>query len=94
MGLPLVTLSGEAFASRMAARLLRAVGADGGITETLEEYVETAVALANDRQAHAAYRSAFSEAHWAESIGNIADFTRQLETALIRIQTHLQAGAE
>jgi predicted O-linked N-acetylglucosamine transferase (SPINDLY family) len=93
MGLPLVTLSGEAFASRMAARLLRAVGADRGITQTLEKYVETAVTLANDRQAHAAYRSAFNEAHWAESIGNIADFTHQLETTLTRIQANLQAGA-
>ena len=46
MGLPMVTLSGESFASRMAGRLLQAIGATPGITENLESYVETAVALA------------------------------------------------
>ena len=46
MGLPMVTLSGELFASRMAGRLLQAIGATLGITKTLDAYVDTAVALA------------------------------------------------
>ena len=48
MGLPLVTLSGESFASRMAGRLLAAIGADRGIATTRADYIETAVALATD----------------------------------------------
>jgi hypothetical protein len=43
MGLPMITLSGESFASRMAGRLLQAIGASAGITETLDGYIETAV---------------------------------------------------
>ena len=46
MRLPLVTLSGQSFASRMAGRLLAALGAQAGIAATAEEYVEKAVGLA------------------------------------------------
>jgi predicted O-linked N-acetylglucosamine transferase (SPINDLY family) len=87
MGLPLVTLSGESFASRMAGRLLLSIGADRGIAETFDEYVETAVALATDPERFAEYRSLFTEANWASTIGDIAGFTHDYETTLIQIQS-------
>ena len=48
MGLPLVTLSGNTFASRMAGSLLHAVGLPELITSNLEDYENLAVELAND----------------------------------------------
>ena len=93
MGLPLLTLSGEAFASRMAARLLGAIGAGAGITDSLAAYVETAVRLATDRPAHAAFRSLFTESRWAETIGDSAGFTAQFEATLARIHAELAARA-
>jgi len=94
MGLPLLTLSGEAYASRMASRLLNAIGAERGIAHRLDDYVATAVALATDRQAHAAYRSLFTAGRWAETIGNIADFTAEFEATLMRIYAQLGAGGD
>jgi predicted O-linked N-acetylglucosamine transferase (SPINDLY family) len=85
MGLPILTLAGRSFASRMAARMLHAVGADDGVTTGLEAYVSTAVRLATDPGRHAAYRARFSDAAWAGSIGDIAGFTRHFETALMRM---------
>jgi predicted O-linked N-acetylglucosamine transferase (SPINDLY family) len=48
MGLPLITMSGNTFASRMAGSLLHAVGLPELITTNLEDYENLAVELAND----------------------------------------------
>ncbi|WP_158930601.1 acetylglucosamine transferase [Acidisphaera sp. S103] len=85
MGLPLLTLAGRSFASRMAARMLYAIGADDGVTETLEAYVAAAVGLATDRDRYKAYRARFSEAAWSGSLGDIAGFTKRFEAALLRM---------
>ena len=85
MGLPLLTLAGRSFASRMAARMLCAIGADDGVTETLEAYVAMAVGLATDRDRYEAYRAHFTEAAWAGSLGDIAGFTERFEAALLRM---------
>ena len=85
MGLPLLTLAGQSFASRMAARMLHAIGATAGITDTLDAYISTAVALATDRDRHAAYRSHFTETAWSASLGDIAGFTRHFEAALSKM---------
>jgi predicted O-linked N-acetylglucosamine transferase (SPINDLY family) len=85
-GLPVVTLLGQAFASRMAARLLREIGADQGIALTPEAYVETAVKLARDPAAYAGYRAHFSEERWVATIGDMARFTAAYEATLLRIR--------
>ena len=48
--------------------------------------------FAGDRLAYAAYRAKFTEARWAETIGDIAGFTDAYEATLIRIQTDLVSG--
>ena len=85
MGLPLLTLAGQSFASRMAARMLHAIGADTGVTDTPDAYVSAAVRLATNRGSYAAYRAHFTESAWATSLGDIAGFTRNFETALQRM---------
>jgi predicted O-linked N-acetylglucosamine transferase (SPINDLY family) len=87
MHLPLVTLSGQCFASRMAGRLLTALGAQAGIATTAQDYVEKAVALATDRDRYNAYEALFTDRAWAATIGNIAGFTQEFERALISIVT-------
>jgi predicted O-linked N-acetylglucosamine transferase (SPINDLY family) len=84
MGLPLLTQAGRAFASRMAARLLHAIGADAGIADSVEDYVGKAVGLATDPDRYAAYRSHFTAEAWASTIGDIAGFTHRLEATLLR----------
>lgn len=51
MGTPLLTLSGRAFASRMAGALLTAAGMPEMITYNLQDYEEKAVELAQKRSA-------------------------------------------
>lgn len=90
MGLPMVTLSGESFASRMAGCLLQAIGATPGITETLERYIETAVALATRPALLAGYRSLFTQLNRAARTGDIATFTYHYEASLIQIERALR----
>lgn len=82
MGLPLLTLPGRSFASRMAGQLLLGVGVTEGIAASLQDYVNIAVRLASDRAAYEAYRLRFSDAAWARGIGDTAAFTRDYEAAL------------
>jgi predicted O-linked N-acetylglucosamine transferase (SPINDLY family) len=83
MRLPLLTLVGKSFASRMAARLLTALGANAGVTTSLHDYVETAVGMVLDRDRYEAYRTTFSAQAWHETVGNIADFTEAFDGSLL-----------
>jgi len=47
-GLPIITLEGQYLRQRLAAGLLRQVGATDGITQSREQYVAAAVAWANE----------------------------------------------
>ena len=85
MHLPLVTLSGQSFASRMAGRLLAALGAHDGIAVTAPDYVEKAVSLATDRNRYNAYKALFTDEAWATTIGNTAKFTEEFERSLMSI---------
>jgi predicted O-linked N-acetylglucosamine transferase (SPINDLY family) len=85
MGLPLVTLAGQAFASRMAASLLTALGATAGIATSLRSYIDFAASLAADAQAYAAYKSIFNLDNWRRTIGNIEDFTAAYEDLLVSV---------
>ncbi|MBU8536429.1 O-linked N-acetylglucosamine transferase, SPINDLY family protein [Falsiroseomonas tokyonensis] len=82
MGLPLLTLAGTAFAARMACSLLTAIGLTDGITETREDYVARAIALATDPARLAAARQVLAGDAWMRTLGDSAGFTRRLEAAL------------
>jgi predicted O-linked N-acetylglucosamine transferase (SPINDLY family) len=82
MELPLLTLCGQSFVSRMAGGLLNALGAPEGIVTSRSDYVAKAIRLATDADAYASFRSAFTHAAWARSIGDIDRFTRDLENTL------------
>ena len=85
MGLPLLTLSGRSFASRMAASLLTAVGASQGRVTSLQAYIEFAVRMATNKSAFDAYKGLFSVNAWRTDIGNIETFTESFENALSAI---------
>lgn len=85
MGLPLVTLSGQSFAARMAGRLLEAVGAEEGIASDIPGYIDIAVRLASDPGHYAAYKARFNAEAWRQGIGNIEAFTATFERALLGV---------
>jgi predicted O-linked N-acetylglucosamine transferase (SPINDLY family) len=82
MGLPLLTLSGRAFASRMAGQLLTVLGAPEGIATTLPDYVRRAIRFATDPLAHADLRSRCAPAAWHRTLGDMAGFMRCYEATL------------
>ncbi len=94
MGLPLVTLCGRSFASRMATSLLHAVGATQGITTSLAKYIETVIHLATSPTDYARFKALFTPQAWNQTIGDIGAFTRQFEDRWIEIMAAASNTAE
>ena len=86
MGLPLLTLSGASFASRMAAQLLANAGAADGVATSLAGYIDTAVAFASNPSRYRAYRTRLGAGGWATGLGDTLTFTREYEAALCAIR--------
>lgn len=87
MGLPLLTLSGRTFPSRMAGSLLNHLGLPELIAENFDEYYEKAIYLAKNPQKLKAIQKSLLEAKTSTRVFSTADFTRRYEKALCRILT-------
>ena len=87
MGLPLVTLTGQTFSSRMAGSLLHAMGLERGIAGSLDEYIERAVRLGTHPGEYRAYREACGGDAWRRTIGNIEAFVPEYEERLLSVLT-------
>jgi predicted O-linked N-acetylglucosamine transferase (SPINDLY family) len=91
-GLPLVTLPGASFASRVAASLLTALGLPELIAGSDEEYERLAIAYATDPARLAAVRRKLAEHGATHAAFDTARFTRDLESAYAAIWERHQAG--
>jgi predicted O-linked N-acetylglucosamine transferase (SPINDLY family) len=91
-GLPLLTLSGEIFASRVAGSLLRAVGLSELITHDAAAYEATAVALLRDPARLAALRRRLVEGRLSHPLFDSARFTADLEALYERMAARARAG--
>jgi predicted O-linked N-acetylglucosamine transferase (SPINDLY family) len=92
VGLPVLTLAGRAFASRVAGSLLRAVGLPELITASPEEYEALALRLAHEPRLLALYRERLARHRLTTPVFDSARFTRNLETALSRMAALNRAG--
>ncbi len=79
MGVPVVTLAGDAHAGRVGVSLLSRLGRPAWIAGTREAYVETAVALASDLARLADERATLRDAVRASGLTDGPAFTRALE---------------
>jgi predicted O-linked N-acetylglucosamine transferase (SPINDLY family) len=91
-GLPVLTLVGDAFASRVGASLLTAIDLPDLITSTPEQYQALAIALAADPARLAHLRKRLAQNRLATPLFDTRRFTRQLEAAYATIHTRQQAG--
>ena len=82
MGLPILTLSGKTFASRMAGSLLHSLGLDELITYTFDDYEEKAVALAADRAHVANLRLSIEARHSTCHLFDMPKQVRDIENLL------------
>ena len=79
MGIPILTLSGRSFASRVCGSLARAAGIPELVTNSAEEYVERAVSLGNDAVARAAYRKRLVQNHNSATLFDLPLLVHKLE---------------
>ncbi len=93
-GCPAVTLEGQAFAGRVAAGLLRAVGLPELIAPDLAAYEALAVALATDPDRRDRLRRHLVAGGSRQPLFDSARFTRHLERAYETMWQQLQAGRE
>lgn len=80
-GLPLITCRGAAFAGRVAASLLRAVGLPELITDSLADYESLALKLAGDRALLQSYRDRLTRDPARLPLFDTVRTTRQIEAA-------------
>jgi predicted O-linked N-acetylglucosamine transferase (SPINDLY family) len=91
-GLPVVTCLGEAFASRVAASLLHAVGLPELVATSQAEYEKLAIALATEPQRLAEIRDRLANNRLSSTLFNTQSFTDGLESALIKMHERSRAG--
>lgn len=81
MGLPVITLAGRTFASRVGLSLLSNIGLPHLIATSPERYVEIAVELATDFQALSRLRMGLRERMASSPLVDASRFTQNLENA-------------
>jgi predicted O-linked N-acetylglucosamine transferase (SPINDLY family) len=91
-GCPVLTCSGDAFASRMAASLLAACGLPELVTQSLAEYEALALALAVDRPRLGALRNRLPHARDRAPLFDTDRFRRHLEAAYVEMHARAMRG--
>lgn len=91
MSLPVLTLSGRSFASRMAGSLLTTLGVPELIADTLESYEDKAVALAQDRHHYQQIKTRVTQQKQASPLFDSKRFARGFESALLDTYHRLNA---
>ena len=91
-GVPVLTCTGDTFASRVGACLLRAVGLDELIAASPEAYEELAVALAAAPDRIASLRRRLAENRMAAPLFDTVSHTTSLEAAYAEMLRRSRAG--
>jgi predicted O-linked N-acetylglucosamine transferase (SPINDLY family) len=88
MGLPVLTCTGDTFASRVAGSLLKAAGLDELITYTLADYENKALFLAKNQQVLDTMKQKLMNEKMTSALFDTASFTRSLEAIYKKIQAN------
>ena len=84
-GVPVLTLMGQSFASRVAASLLNAIGLSELITNTQEEYEALAIELATNPKKLADIKLKLANNYRTMPLFNTPLFAKNIETAYIKM---------
>jgi len=93
-GLPVLTLKGKSFASRVAASLLNAIGLPELITKTQEEYEALAIELATSPNKLTEIKLKLANNRLTTPLFDTPRFTKNLEAAFIKMHERYQADLE
>ena len=83
-GVPVLTMMGETFASRVAASLVRTIGVPELATNGVSEYVEIARKLGTDKQYLAEIRLRVGDPIGRQRLFDATGYTRRLEAAYLQ----------
>ncbi len=93
MGVPVLTLPGRGFASRVCASLVTAAGTPEFVCDSPAAYVEIAVRLGRDPATLAAARQKLLDLRHTSVLFNTNGFARAMEDAFDRMWADWEAGA-
>jgi len=93
-GVPVVTLRGNHFASRVSASLLTAVNLPELITNSVSEYEKLAIDLATNPKKLLSIRSSLLSKRLSEPLFNTQKFTRDLEKGYKKIYQNFISGGK
>ncbi len=93
-GLPVLTVKGTHFASRVSESLLNAIGLPGMVARDDAAYLAQAVALYEDRELLARNRSALETGRFTRPLFDAERFCRHLETAYAMMAARARAGLQ
>ena len=91
-GLPVLTLTGESFASRMAASLLNAIGIPELITNTQEEYESLAITLAKNPHKLELIKRKLADGHLNSLLFDSPRCAQNIESVYKKMYERYQAG--
>ncbi|WP_158808116.1 tetratricopeptide repeat protein [Beijerinckia sp. L45] len=92
VGLPIVTYSGETFASRVAGSLLRAIDLPDLVTTSWVDYEDMALRLATDQQSLSQIRDRLQVARLKSPLFDTVRYTRNFERALLHMVARRDAA--
>jgi protein O-GlcNAc transferase len=84
-GVPVLTLPGESFASRVAASILAAVGLEGLVMGSVEDYEAALVTMATDPEVLPGLRAHLVDNRLQLPLFDTPAYTRRLEAALATV---------
>lgn len=85
MGVPILTLSGRSYISRMAGSLLNAIGLPDLVTETLADYEKLAITLGRQPARVASIRRYLAEHGRSSPLFDLPQLVRDIETEFERL---------
>jgi len=91
-GVPIVTRMGRSFASRLAGSLLKSIGLDDLITNSVQEFEDMAVDLALHSEKLKKYRKLLQDNRTTHRLFNMKLYAESFEKALTEIYNKQQAG--
>jgi protein O-GlcNAc transferase len=92
MGVPVITLAGPRFVSRMGRSILSSVGLPDLVAESVESYAERAVSLARDSLRQMRLRSELRDRLLASPLCDAVSHARSVEAAYRRSWRHWCMG--
>ncbi len=90
-GLPLLTLKGNTFPSRVAASLINAIGLNELITQSTEDYKALAIELAFNKEKLLQIRNKLNQNRLTKPLFNTELFTKNIETAYMMMYERYRA---